>query len=256
MMGKEVNKVVSGMLQFYRDVLLYKNTDTSMFSKYIYEKEEFKNLVSRINSQQIFTYVDILSEVQTRIKTSSTPAIHLDIAVIKIINGFQTDDLMRRLSVLEEMVSKGGTTGNGVGAQQIAILEDKVGRIINELNRLELPTLIDKVQKLESNSSVGFDTTLHALKTQVLDLQKDIQGKSEIKGQTPEDFTIQLEKVVDEKIKGLSLEGKEDTLLLELEEKVLFFENELKTLKESYSKPKVTKIKRKRVNEGQMVFWR
>jgi DNA polymerase-3 subunit gamma/tau len=255
MMGKEVNKVVSGMLQFYRDVLLYKNTDTSMFSKYIYEKEEFKNLVSRINSQQIFTYVDILSEVQTRIKTSSTPAIHLDIAVIKIINGFQTDDLMRRLSVLEEMVSKGGTTGNGVGAQQIAILEDKVGRIINELNRLELPTLIDKVQKLESNSSVGFDTTLHALKTQVLDLQKDIQGKSEIKGQTPEDFTIQLEKVVDEKIKELSIEGKEDTSLLELEEKVLFLENEMKTLKESYSKPKVTKIKRKRVNEGQMVFF-
>ena len=39
---------------------------------------------------------------------------------------------------------------------------------------------------------------------------------------------------------------KEDTSLLELEEKVLFLENEMKTLKESYSKPKVTKIKRKK----------
>ena len=107
MMGKEVNKVWN--VAVYRDVL-YKNTDTSMFSKYIYEKEEFKILFQELIVSK-FTYVDILSEVQTRINIIHTS--HLDIAVIKIINGFQTDDLMRRLSVLEEMVSKGGTTGNG-----------------------------------------------------------------------------------------------------------------------------------------------
>ncbi|MCK9471238.1 MAG: DNA polymerase III subunit gamma/tau [Bacilli bacterium] len=155
-MGKEINKIVSSLLQFYRDCLLYKNIDVSMFSKYIFEKEDFKILAEKISVDKIFYYIDILSDVQTKIKLSSTPTIYLEVATIKMINSSDDDFLYnKRIKELEERLENLNLDGNSKGADNIDkvnSLELKLNKVINELSRLELHKLVEKVDSLEFGS--------------------------------------------------------------------------------------------------------
>lgn len=175
-MGKEINKIVSSLLQFYRDCLLYKNIDVSMFSKYIFEKEEFKKLATKLTLEKIFYYIDVLSDVQTKIKLSSTPTIYLEVAAIKMINSSDEDFMyFKRIKDLEEKIDNLSLTPGGViqevdNSDKVNSLEIKLNKVINELSRLELHKLSEKVDNLSGispNSSIDlskFEFELEKLK--------------------------------------------------------------------------------------------
>ncbi|MBO7536389.1 MAG: DNA polymerase III subunit gamma/tau, partial [Bacilli bacterium] len=119
--GKEVDKIVSGLLQFYRDMLLYKNVSSAVYAKYIFEKPKFKELAEHIDDNRIFYYVEVLSDVQNKIKYSTAPHIYLEIALIKMINMSETslnyldriNDLENRLTEIEENGVASANGGNG-----------------------------------------------------------------------------------------------------------------------------------------------
>lgn len=218
-MGKEVNKVVGALLQFYRDALLYKTIDTSMFSKYIYEKEEFKVLAEKIDAKKIFYYVDVLSDVQTKIKFSTTPQIYLEVAVIKMINEVADSDYAGRIKALEEKIQNLRDIENNAVGSKINILESKLAKITGELSRLELPELAARIEALEKEF-------------------KELRnlGKDDKRGEAPKpaaDVMDQLQK---------------------LSEKVEAFEGKMKQESEKTAKPQ-RKISRKRISEGQLSFF-
>ncbi len=165
--GKEIGKIVSGILQFYRDILLFKNIDTSAFSKYIYEKEAFKKLAANIDEAKIFYYVDVLSDVQAKIKSSITPHIYLEVAMIKMINVSGDDlDLMKRINQMEEKIAGLPTGSSGVSAgtqpepadnEKMTAIEFRLNRVINELSKLELHKLNDRISNLEGKSPAAAD---------------------------------------------------------------------------------------------------
>ncbi|MDD3999405.1 MAG: DNA polymerase III subunit gamma/tau [Bacilli bacterium] len=237
-MGKEVNKVVSGLLQFYRDILLYKSIDTSMFTKYIYEKAEFKNLASKIDAKKIFYYVDVLSDVQIKIKTSSTPGIYLDIAVIKMINEIEGEDYQGRIKALEEKVANQIGGEFAYDEEKINLLESKVNKVISELSRLDLPGLVNQVKDLEKTSTKDQTTELTALKTEIETL-KEAKESRESLIQAKDKQTINEKGDFD----YLLFEKK----LLNLEEKIDNLEKRLKVSRQ--------KVSRKKVNDGQLSFF-
>ena len=165
--GKEIGKIVSGILQFYRDILLFKNIDTSAFSKYIYEKEAFKKLAADIDVAKIFYYVDVLSDVQAKIKSAITPHIYLEVALIKMINVSGDDlDLMKRINQMEEKIAglpagspgvSSGTQSEPVDNEKITAIEFRLNRVINELSKLELHKLTERISSLESKSPAAAD---------------------------------------------------------------------------------------------------
>ena len=178
-MGKEVSKIISSMLQFYRDALLYKNIDTTMFSKYIFEKEEFKQLVANIEDEKIFYYVDVLNEVQIKIKSANTPNVYLDVAVIKMIKSSEIDhDYVARIEKLEETLLN--YSSNGVDNEKINDLEGKLGRVVSELSRLELHKLIERVRLLEETKSANFeDVKSNELQVKVNNLENTLNNIQE-----------------------------------------------------------------------------
>lgn len=178
-MGKEVNKIISSMLQFYRDALLYKNIDTTMFSKYIFEKEEFKQLVANIEDEKIFYYVDVLNEVQIKIKSANTPNVYLDVAVIKMIKSSETDhDYLARIQKLEEKLQN--YSSDGFDNEKINSLEGKLARVVSELSRLELHKLIERVRLLEETKSTNIDNIASSeLQTQVNTLENALKNLQE-----------------------------------------------------------------------------
>ncbi|MBP5550426.1 MAG: DNA polymerase III subunit gamma/tau [Bacilli bacterium] len=187
--GKEVDKIVSGLLQFYRDMLLYKNVSSAVYAKYIFEKPKFKELAEHIDDNRIFYYVEVLSDVQNKIKYSTAPHIYLEIALIKMINMSETslnyldriNDLENRLTEIEEngVASANGGNGEAVDNEKVNANEVKINRVISELSKLELHKLIQRVDDLEnrpvatSDGEVTIDTSI------ISDLKKDLEELQE-----------------------------------------------------------------------------
>ena len=190
--GKEVDKIVSGLLQFYRDMLLYKNVSSAVYAKYIFEKPKFKELAEHIDDNRIFYYVEVLSDVQNKIKYSTAPHIYLEIALIKMINMSETslnyldriNDLENRLAEIEEngVTSTNGNSGEAIDNEKVNANEVKINRVISELSKLELHKLIQRVDDLEArpvatpDGEVTIDTSaISSLKKDLEELQESVQ---------------------------------------------------------------------------------
>ena len=187
--GKEVDKIVSGLLQFYRDMLLYKNVSSAVYAKYIFEKPKFKELAEHIDDNRIFYYVEVLSDVQNKIKYSTAPHIYLEIALIKMINMSETslnyldriNDLESRLGEIEENGVVGGASGNGeaVDNEKVNANEVKINRVISELSKLELHKLIQRVDALESRPIASTDGEVKIDTSAITDLKKELEELQE-----------------------------------------------------------------------------
>ena len=153
--GKEISKIINGLLVFYRDVLLYKSIGESGYSKYIFEKEEFKEFASKANISKIMYLIDILCDIQSKVKFSTTPNIFLEIALIKMCNVSSDDlDILKRINELENKINnvsniEVSTENIVVDNDKVNILEAKVNQILNELNRLELRKQIERIDELK-----------------------------------------------------------------------------------------------------------
>ena len=149
-MGKEVGKLVNNLIQFYRDMLLFQNVDSPMYVKYIFEKEAFKKLAKTTTQKQIFYYLDILSDVQVKIKYSSTPRIYLETAIIKMINMSNDDlNLASRLTELENRMVNMNFVPE-IDNEKINLIDVKLNRVVSELSKLELHKLSERVSNLEA----------------------------------------------------------------------------------------------------------
>ncbi|HHZ17714.1 MAG TPA: DNA polymerase III subunit gamma/tau [Acholeplasmataceae bacterium] len=171
-MGKEITKIVSGMIQFYRDILLYKNIDTTDFSRYIFEKEEFKRLAEVVEEEKIFYYVDSLSDIQARIRATAAPHIYLEVALIKMINGYAAGNVERKIAEIEKLLQNTGDESLEEWRDKIGGLEKRVTRIVEELNKLDLHNLAEKIKAIDtaapaSHSTVDFEKEIAALKEDI-----------------------------------------------------------------------------------------
>lgn len=136
--------MVTSLISLYRDILVYKSFQHEKNEKYIFQKEQFKELAKILENNKIFYYVDILSDTQNKIKYSANPLIFLEVAIIKMINASSEDlDIIRRLNELETRLEEnsGGTGGSSASVQN---LERNLIRITGELSKLELPILKTK----------------------------------------------------------------------------------------------------------------
>ncbi len=158
-MGKEVNKIVVSMLQFYRDILLFKNVDINEYKKYIFQKDEFKQLANVIDEKKIYYYVDILSETQNKLRFVTSPHIFLEVAIIKMMNVSSNElDLIEKVKELQTKIDNlevptslvsGDISVSSEVSSKVNLLEDKVNRIVSELGKLELQKLVQRVNVVE-----------------------------------------------------------------------------------------------------------
>lgn len=183
--GKEVNKIVISLLDFYKGLLIYKNIGKDgLNNRDLYKSEYFEEASSLVEQKKIFFYVDILSDLQNKIRFSTTPQIYLEVAIIKIINVSSGDiDFSNRLSKLEQEiidVKNGGFVSgseaslNAGELEKIGLLDDKIDNVIEQLNKMELPKWIVKVQDFEASSPNLFIKKINELMNEISKVQEDV----------------------------------------------------------------------------------
>ena len=224
-MGKEVGKLVNNLIQFYRDMLLFQNVDSPLYVKYIFEKDDFKKLTQETSAKQIFYYLDILSDVQVKIKYSPTPKIYLETAIIKMISMVGDDlNIYSRMTDIENKMANINFAPE-MDNDKILKVEEKLSRVVGELSRLQLHKLTERVTDLENvkpvepnnNSDISdritkLEESLLILNTSFANLKNQVDNGREVQ---PEVKSIdKLESVDNSKLNNMQADL--DSLKLQL----------------------------------------
>lgn len=188
--GKEISKIVDGLLIFYRDLILYQSVGAENLNKYIFSKEQFKEIASKIATQKVMYFIDVLSDIQTKVKNTTTPNVFLEIALIKMCNiSVEELDVMKRLAELEEKFNNLNMDGvmnvsndSIVDNEKVNMLETRINQITAELSRLELRKQIDKLNDLQAkinynissnNSDESTNSEIRYLKDKISELEME-----------------------------------------------------------------------------------
>lgn len=123
--GKEVNRINAQMVNFLKEVLMFKNVNSEQFAKSIYQKEQFRQLAKELSNDQIFFYVECLSTAQREMKMSNNPRTFLEITLLKMADsiGQREATLSKRLDELEERMKS-----NPAPVTQTRVVEKPVVR--------------------------------------------------------------------------------------------------------------------------------
>lgn len=179
-MGKEVNRILTSLIQFCRDLLLYKNLREGSKIQYIYNKEDFVELATQTSESKLFYYVDMFVDIQNKIRFTNSPKIYLEVGIIKIINGAAQDiDVLAQIQKIEEKIENIQVVNGGEGGTEIIsrinTLDNQVKKLNVEVNRQNIQTFKEKI---EAKISMLEDLSL-ANKAQPAQLEEKIQEISE-----------------------------------------------------------------------------
>lgn len=151
--GKEVSRLTLCIIQFCRDLLLYKSLNDAKNYKHLTNTQEFQQLALATDSQRLFYYIDVLVDVQNKIRFTNSQKIYLEVGIMKIVNS-ATDDinLLGRIENLENRLNGASDLTYGSSYisdhdvnQKLNVVESKIKKITNELEKNDLKGLEEKI---------------------------------------------------------------------------------------------------------------
>ena len=194
-MGKEISRLTNNLVQFLRDVLLYKNNVNSVEHKNIYDTTEFKELIASLDATLIFFYIDTLMDVVNKLRYSNSSKIYLEVAIMKIISTTKEDLIVKdKIDEIEDKIHDGNVIlGSNVSKEleiKVSEVELKLNKIIEELTRLNIQdfkdSTIGKLNLLEEVASISaslpkqVDDKIENLEMQIagLNISKNVETAS------------------------------------------------------------------------------
>lgn len=174
--GKETSKIVNGLLEFYRDILMIKNNAIEN------PDESYLNFSNKITLEKVYFYIDVINDVQNKIRYNNQASIYLQVAIIRIINTSSSDlDYQKRLGDLEEKLRKIEVEGiknispSSVNNAKVEELEEKFNNLLSYLSKLELHKINDKLKELESKTGSQDSKDLKELETKLSQIIEDLE---------------------------------------------------------------------------------
>lgn len=149
-MGKEASRIVGGLIQFCRDLLLYKDVSELNSKKYIYSNEAFQQLADELSEKEIFYYIDVLVDVQNKIKFTNSQTIYIEVGILKIVNSADDDlNLLDKIQKIEAKIgSNDSSTSYGGSDYDVKInnLENKIKKVSIDLEKADLENFKEKME--------------------------------------------------------------------------------------------------------------
>ncbi len=227
-LGKEVSRLTQSLLQICRDILFYQNTESNFEGKIIFEDVAFKMLCNSINKKKVFYFIEVLSDVQNKIKYSLSQKIFLEVGIMKMASSTPED-----YSNNTAVTSEAGTVVYADG------LEEKVNGLESHLNKIKTELIRLNLNEFKEETKTKFDV-LQSLEEKIENLNnKEVVSADNItvdNSELEESIKFVLSKLdeLTTKVNDLTaLEDKQDVdndQLVELQNQI----NELKSSFESF----------------------
>ncbi len=107
-LGKEAPRLVGNLIKFYRDILIYKNVNTSEMEQLIYSDPKFRELSKNLSNNLIFYYIDILNKTQNDMKRTSNAKLYMELALIKMVDKVEKQEIVieDEITALKEEITQ------------------------------------------------------------------------------------------------------------------------------------------------------
>lgn len=227
--GKEPSRIINNLINYCRDLLLYKNSviDNENKTKF---NSDFTTLADSVDTQTLFYYIDILVDVTNKIKYTSSSKLYLEVAIMKIISpSEEKEDFNDKLANIEDAIKGKSFKGLSTDLEvRLAEAELKIKKIIEDLNQLNLDSFKEstngKLAMLEevslnqaslpndiNNKIEEIENNINQLKTSEYNTQsmyRDLVNKIEKEPTNEENSNNDLKErveVIEEYINGIDL---------------------------------------------------
>lgn len=99
---KDDKDILDGLVGYFRDIMVYK---TSLNEKYI-ENSDYLELIKEktknISSDRVVSFLEILNDYSNRMKNSENSSFLMEMAILRLINLKNEEDILSRIKKLEE----------------------------------------------------------------------------------------------------------------------------------------------------------
>ena len=99
--GKEPRRLLEDFIRFFRDVLMYKNTEDEVDERLVSASERFKRYAEALGNARIFHYIDILHDIQQKMRFGGQAQLYMELAFVKMVD----TDLKQEAVALDKMAS-------------------------------------------------------------------------------------------------------------------------------------------------------
>ena len=189
------------------DILLYKSVNDELVHKYIYDSEEFKELASNITTNELFYYIDVLVDIQNKIRFTNSQKIYLEVGIMKIINSASEDiDVLNKIHKLEEVVSEKETKDGFMNTQDLDNkfnnLDNRIKKVATDLEKAKIDEFKEKIEsKLDLLEDVSSKNA--ALPTDLMFRLDNIEDKIRVLNTINQEIDSKKIEEVNEKLKEI-----------------------------------------------------
>ncbi len=160
--GKESKKIALDLIDFFKNLLMYKSlkafNDVTVFE----DSEEFKAITNKVNNKRLFNILKILNDALNDINWSGDPKTYLELAFLKI-----TD----KEKALDEKID-----------EHIQDLEERINYLESNQNTFdnknkEDKNILEKVNEVEAVKTEKLNTEKTDFEEEIIESKEDINTK-------------------------------------------------------------------------------
>ena len=136
--GKEISKIVSDIIGFLRDILLFKN---KYGEKSIYKNESFIKLANSLDNNFIYSWLNELNDVQNNIRFTNQKSAYLELGLLKM-----SDNQINKRIELEDRINKLEANMSLLASREVIVKETP-----KEIIKEETPINYNREDYVNSN---------------------------------------------------------------------------------------------------------
>ena len=204
--NKDDKDILDGLVGYFRDIMIYKTSQNQKYIENLDYLDLIKEKIEKISSDRLVSYLEILNDYSNRLKISDNSALLMEMAILRLINLKDDENILSRLKKLEE-----NNSSNSIDI--INKLVDKKFENINLNNFIKNSNPSLDYEKKEEKNIEKFDENEKIFEEK----KKDIENK-EVDNKIEENFENKHsdnEDVESEKtFENISLDKEEENIFL------------------------------------------
>ena len=204
--NKDDKDILDGLVGYFRDIMIYKTSENQKYIENLDYLDLIKEKIEKISSDRLVSYLEILNDYSNRMKISDNSALLMEMAILRLINLKDDENILSRLKKLEE-----NNSSNSIDI--INKLVDKKFENINLDNFIKNSNPNQDYEKKEENNIEKLDKNEKIFEEK----NKDIENK-EVDNKIEENFESKYVEDEDREnensFEKISLEKEEENIFL------------------------------------------
>lgn len=204
--NKDDKDILDGLVGYFRDIMIYKTSQNQKYIENLDYLDLIKEKIEKISSDRLVSYLEILNDYSNRMKISDNSALLMEMAILRLINLKDDENILSRLKKLEE-----NNSSNSIDI--INKLVDKKFENINMDNFIKNSNPSLDYEKKEENNIKKLDENEKIFEEKNKEIEnKEIDNKIEenFKNKHSDNEDIESEKT----FKNISLDKEKENIFL------------------------------------------